>query len=123
MGKQNETGAVAVEFALILPILLLLVFGTVEFGRAYNTQVTLTHAAREGVRAMAIHNDPAVARTAAKNAAVSVNPSLTDANFRSIAACVPGAQTTVTIDYSLNTLTGITGPILMKGVGVMRCGG
>ncbi|WP_026553245.1 TadE family protein [Arthrobacter sp. H20] len=123
MAKQNETGAVAVEFALVLPILLLLVFGIVEFGRAYNTQVSLTHAAREGVRAMAIHNNPVVARKAAKDAAVSLNPGLTDINFSSIASCVPGTQVTITINYTLSTITGIAGPFAMKGVGVMRCGG
>ncbi|MBT8216030.1 MAG: pilus assembly protein, partial [Acidimicrobiia bacterium] len=43
-GEKRESGAAMVEFALILPLLLLLVFGTIEFGRAYNAQNTLTHA-------------------------------------------------------------------------------
>jgi Flp pilus assembly protein TadG len=41
---------VAVEFALLLPVLLLIIFGTIDFGRAINAQITLTQAAREGAR-------------------------------------------------------------------------
>ena len=40
----------AVEFALLLPVLLLIIFGTIDFGRAINAQITLTQAAREGAR-------------------------------------------------------------------------
>lgn len=50
----REKGAVAVEFALILPVLVLLLFGIIEFGRAYNAYVTVTHAAREGARLAAV---------------------------------------------------------------------
>ena len=57
MAKQRagERGAAAVEFALILPILLTLVFGIVEFGWAFGQQVSLGNAAREAARTMAIH--------------------------------------------------------------------
>jgi Flp pilus assembly protein TadG len=47
---HNESGAAAVEFALILPILLLFVMGIIEFGFIFNRWITVTHAAREGVR-------------------------------------------------------------------------
>jgi Flp pilus assembly protein TadG len=46
----RERGAVAVEFALLVPILVALVFGLIDFGRAYNEQITLTQIAREGAR-------------------------------------------------------------------------
>jgi Flp pilus assembly protein TadG len=48
---RRETGGAAVEFAIILPLLILILFGTVEFGLLlYNKQV-LTNASREGARA------------------------------------------------------------------------
>ena len=47
---RGESGANAVEFALVLPILLMLVFGVLWGGMAYNQQLTLTQAAREGAR-------------------------------------------------------------------------
>jgi len=56
---KNEKGASAVEFALILPILIILVFGIVEFGIAFNNYITITHAAREGARIAAVDlNNP-----------------------------------------------------------------
>jgi len=51
---KKEKGASAVEFALILPILLMLVFGIFQFGIAYNNWIALTHAAREGARLAAV---------------------------------------------------------------------
>ena len=54
---KNERGASAVEFALILPILVILVFGIIEFGIAYNNYISITHAAREGARLAAVNMD------------------------------------------------------------------
>ena len=56
---KSEKGASAVEFAIILPILIILVFGIVEFGIAFNNYITITHAAREGARIAAVDlNNP-----------------------------------------------------------------
>jgi hypothetical protein len=46
----EERGQSLVEMALILPILLLLVVGIVDLGRAFNNHVIITNAAREGAR-------------------------------------------------------------------------
>ena len=54
---KSEKGASAVEFALILPILVILVFGIVQCGIAYNNYIALTHAAREGARLAAVNMD------------------------------------------------------------------
>ena len=51
---RDERGAVVVEFALVLPLLVIFVFGIVEFGRAYNAKIQLTSAVREGARAAAL---------------------------------------------------------------------
>src|ERR687892_2608524 len=52
-----EDGAAAVEMALVLPLLFLLIFGIIEFGFIFNRWITTTHAAREGVRLLAL-GDP-----------------------------------------------------------------
>ncbi|PNI10591.1 pilus assembly protein TadE [Arthrobacter sp. AFG7.2] len=124
MSHDSERGAAAVEFAILLPLLLMLVLGTIEFGRAYNAQITLTNAARDGVRVMAIGNDPTGARIAAKNAAASVSTTIPNSDILfSTNVCATGSQVTLTIKYNLATITGIAGPFPMSGKGVMLCGG
>ena len=124
MREPSERGAVAVEFAILLPLLLMLVLGTIEFGRAYNAQITLTNAARDGVRVMAIAKSPADARTAARTAAAAVSSGIPDSDITlSTTICPTGAQVTLTIKYNLSTITGIAGPFPMTGRGVMLCGG
>jgi Flp pilus assembly protein TadG len=51
---KNNKGASVVEFALILPILVMMIFGIFQFGIAYNNWIALTHAAREGARLAAV---------------------------------------------------------------------
>ena len=46
----NKKGQALVELALILPILLLLVFGVVEYGRIFAAYLTVTNGSREGAR-------------------------------------------------------------------------
>jgi Flp pilus assembly protein TadG len=54
----QEKGASAVEFALVLPLLLLLVFGIIEFGLLLYNKAMITNASREGARAgVLFHTD------------------------------------------------------------------
>jgi hypothetical protein len=47
-----------VEFALVLPLLLTLVFGTIQFGKAFNYWIDQTHLANEGARWAAVNGNP-----------------------------------------------------------------
>ena len=47
---RDERGQFMVEFALLLPVFLMLLFGIVEFGAAWRTSQVLTNSAREGAR-------------------------------------------------------------------------
>jgi Flp pilus assembly protein TadG len=49
-GLRSERGGVAVEFAIIFPILMLLVFGIIDFGHAYYMRHVMSDASREGTR-------------------------------------------------------------------------
>jgi hypothetical protein len=51
---KNQRGASAVEFAILLPIIVMLFFAIFEFGIAFNNYIALTHAAREGARLAAV---------------------------------------------------------------------
>jgi Flp pilus assembly protein TadG len=68
----NEKGQNLVEFALVVPLLLLLVIGIAEFGRAWMTQNILTGAAREAVRLLAVPVSGGGGPTAANLRAVTV---------------------------------------------------
>jgi hypothetical protein len=72
---KSERGASAVEFAIILPVLIMLVFGIIQFGVAYNKYISLTHAAREGARLAAVgvyEEDPAAFEQKVRNSAPTV---------------------------------------------------
>lgn len=54
--QRDEDGQSLVEFALLLPIIMVLLLGIVEFGFMFNAKITLNSAAREGARVYAITN-------------------------------------------------------------------
>jgi Flp pilus assembly protein TadG len=55
--RETEAGQSLVEFSLILPVFLLLLFALVDFGRGFYTWLVVTNAAREGARAAAVQSD------------------------------------------------------------------
>ena len=132
---RDDSGAAAVEFALVLPILLVLVFGIVDFGRLYFTQITLTDAAREGARVLALEGASGSGYTAAQadtDAQTRVLGAVTGVSGTvavTTGACTTGQPVTVTAttDFSFITplpdLAGLLGITTVTGTGVMRCGG
>ena len=62
---RDERGAAAVEFALVLPILLVLAFGIIDFGRLLYTYNNLTSAVREGARFASVQTQAKITNTAA----------------------------------------------------------
>ena len=55
--RRHETGANLVEFAIVLPIILLVVIGILEVGMAFRDFLTVSNAAKEGVRVVAAMGD------------------------------------------------------------------
>jgi hypothetical protein len=53
--RKAERGASMVEFALLMPLLFLLLFGIIEFGWLYSQNLDVRHGAREGVRLAAVN--------------------------------------------------------------------
>jgi Flp pilus assembly protein TadG len=73
---RGESGAAVVEFALVLPLVLILVFGIIDVGRLMFTANSLTSAVREGARFAAVQTNPTSGNvythiSAQMNAAVS----------------------------------------------------
>ncbi|TLM85474.1 pilus assembly protein [Pseudarthrobacter sp. NamE2] len=123
---DKERGAVAVEFALVAPVLVALLIGIVEFSNAYNIQVSVTQASREAARTMAITKDTAKATAAGKAGAPSINSSLLSFDY-SAATCPatsPASNALVKVTYTGPSLTGFFGSSLsVTGKGAMQCGG
>lgn len=123
----RDRGASAVEFALVLPVLLLIVIGIIEFGRAYNIQTTLSNAARDGVRVMALQDSATAARTTTKSSAQTLALSDEMISVTPTSCSSEGAPGTasVTIEYPFALVSGFL-PIddfTLTGKGTMRCFG
>ena len=71
---QRPRGQALVEFALLLPLLLLLILGAMDIGRMFYTKIVITNAAREGANYLAYNIDKTdEAKRAARNEANSSN--------------------------------------------------
>jgi hypothetical protein len=79
--ERNKRGQGLVEFALVVPMLLVLVIGIAEFGRAWMTRNIMTGAAREAVRMYAVKNDTAAAGARAGSVLSSAGLDLTKATI------------------------------------------
>lgn len=129
---RGDHGAAAVEFALLLPVLLLMVFGIIDFGRALNAQITLTQAAREGARLAALNEPNVVSRTQA--AATGLSP-VTVTPTSCPAGASQSADAVVQVGYSFSFITpigaiaalfgasGFGSGLSLSATGVMPCGG
>ena len=98
---REEKAQTMTEFALVLPVLALLLFGVIQFGIVFNNYVTLTDATRAGARKAAVsrqYSDPAGTAIAA------VRASAHDLNQGDLSPTVssswqPGSDVTVTATY------------------------
>jgi len=68
--RSTSRGQALVEFALILPLLMVVLMGILELGRAWNMKQVLTDAAREGAR-LAVVADPSLSTSALMTTAVN----------------------------------------------------
>jgi Flp pilus assembly pilin Flp len=103
--SRREDGAAAVEFALLLPLLVLLLFGFIQFGIAFNTKIQATNAAREGARmaVVGIDNWANVGGGVAFWEAVRQDAGLGDISDCDLdTADVVGGTLTVTFNYPLD---------------------
>ncbi|UCG51300.1 MAG: pilus assembly protein [Candidatus Latescibacterota bacterium] len=123
---RGNRGQSVIEFALVLPLLLLLLFGITEFGRAWMTMNILTSAAREGCRLAVVTapNVPAVtARVTAVCGSAGITP--TSINVTGPDASDPERRVTVTVQANFQIIPGtilgtFSGTIPLSATSVMR---
>jgi len=121
--KNQQKGAATVEFALVVPMLLLIVIGIIQFGYAYFMQISMTQAARAAVRSMVVENDQGKANTVALANVVG----LSAANIGYSGSCpstatIPPTRITVTVTYTVHALGNLI-PINLVSKAEMQCGG
>ena len=130
----NQRGAVALEFALLLPVFLMILFVIIEFGRMMYGREIVTNAAREGARAGIVARAPATTKPAggaitaiANNYLMGTGINPADVTFTSLGAqsAFP-ATLTVTAQYRYNFLipyipavVGIPNPLIINTQVVM----
>ncbi len=103
----QQQGQSLVEFALLLPILVVIIFSAVEFGRLWMTMNLLTGAAREGARVAAVTAPNAtLVQSAANNVLSAAN--ITGATVTVVG---PNAANAVTVTVRIN-YTVLTGSIV-----------
>jgi len=61
--RQQQDGVALVEFALVAPLLLVILFGMLDFGRTFNYWIDATHLANEGARWAVVNKNPASSGT------------------------------------------------------------
>jgi len=126
---SDRSGAAAVEFALVLPLLVLILFGIVEFAAAWHARQLITNAAREGARVAVVGN--------ALMPAAALEDSVQQAVERSTGSAIDLANLTVsmegvgvassetaavTLEYLYTPLVGLVlrAPITLSTTAVMR---
>lgn len=116
---KSQKGQAMVELALTLPVIVLLLFGILEFGRISYSYIVITHAAREGARAGAVgKSDAEIMATIRENAPLpdaDTNLHITELE-PSESARTPGLLLTVEVAYDVQLVTPLFDELLPNPV-------
>ena len=134
---DRRSGQSAIEFALILPVLLLLILGAIDLGRMFYTKIVLTNAAREGANYLAYFPDNPLVDTdgdnvvdtpgalvAIKAEGLSSNVVIDAVDVTYIDCCTPGLRVGVSVtktvdlvfDGVLQSIGLISGPVQLTSI-------
>lgn len=109
----SNKGQAIVETAMILPVILLILLGIIEFGRIFSTYSVITNASREGARYAAANTDDSTVRS-------KVDTMLSGLNTTSVSVVISpsfssrthGQQVSVQVDYNLELITPLISSIV-----------
>ncbi|MEW5953326.1 MAG: TadE/TadG family type IV pilus assembly protein [Bacillota bacterium] len=114
---RDNRGQSLVEMALVLPLLIIILFGIIEFGRVFHSYLIITHASREGARVGVVGQSNTDIKQQIQDAAplnldkltITITPSEQQAR-------TPGVPLTVSVGYQVDLFTPILGSILPNPV-------
>lgn len=136
---KNQKGAALVEFAIVLPLLLVLVFGMIEFSIMFYDKAVITNASREGARAGIVYSYPnritegeieATVGNYVSNKLITfgaTTPSAEEMTTVTGQCANAGDVVTVAVTFPYeflvlpNFITTLTGSIDLSAVTIMRC--
>jgi Flp pilus assembly protein TadG len=116
---RDERGQTAVEFALVAPILIVMLLGIIQLGVAFHDYVTLTDAARAGARKAIVARlsggNVTDAQQAVRNAAGSLDQSKLNVTVDDPSWSTPGSTVTVTATYPYSINIPLLGLTVVNG--------
>jgi Flp pilus assembly protein TadG len=126
MSRRHQAGQSLVETALVLPILLLILMGIFDFGRAVFAFNAVSNSAREAARLAIVNQNTAGVVDEGKHAAIGLDPDTIDVTF-TVPDCgtvLVGCTAQVTVEHDWTALTPIIGsfigPIQLSSTTEMR---
>ena len=94
---KNNDGVAALEFGLVLPVLMALLMGIVDYGQIYFVQLSMTNAAREGARVGATRS----ADNAAPAAVAAANAYLANAGITATVSATVPSEANPTVEVTI----------------------
>ncbi len=122
-GRIRNRGQELVEFAIVLPLLLIIVFGVLDLGRLFHALITITNAAREGARYGMIFPDDItgitfVTRREAQSSGIILGPAVSTVSVSRPAGYGEMLPVRVTVTYHFQLL--ITGFLPNQSITLVR---
>lgn len=125
---KNKKGQSLVETALVLPIIILLLTGIVDFGLLFNNYLVVSNASREGARSAITGSTNEQIRAVVNTVAASLDPDKLDVTISPdlLVGRSTGVAVVVTVKYDYSMVTPIIaalvpGPFQLKTSTTMRC--
>ena len=117
--RSNERGATLVEFAFILPIFVLFVFGVIDFGWAFTQNLDVKQGAREGGRVLSVNGGTGTGTAQCQSIQTEIRGRTQDLNSASVTVLLSftdsngngakdiGDLAAVTVKYPVSSLSGV----------------
>jgi Flp pilus assembly protein TadG len=106
--KSNERGANLVEFAILAPLLILLLFGIIEFGWLFGQFNDVRHGAREGARFAAVNaGDNAAILDSVCSAMEGLTAGMSSIDVSWTDGVTVGSQSQITVTANVTSLSGL----------------
>lgn len=102
---RSEKGQSLVEFALVLPLLLTILFGITDFGRIFLDYLTLDHASREGARMASVGGTDSQITSTIDASLAGLDLSKRTITISPSGSRTSGSNVTITITYPIDYIT------------------